>query len=45
MHVYDVFIYCLQDPIRSFSGREKYKRPLWAITALENPSVVSLNYD
>ncbi|AES80406.1 hypothetical protein MtrunA17_Chr7g0249441 [Medicago truncatula] len=28
-----------KDPIRSFSGREKYKRPLWAITALENPSV------
>ncbi|KAG6528765.1 hypothetical protein ZIOFF_010950 [Zingiber officinale] len=27
------------DPIRSFVGREKYNRPLWAIDALENPSV------
>lgn len=32
--------YCLQDPVRSFVGREKYNRPLWAIDALENPSVV-----
>ncbi|XP_058737454.1 uncharacterized protein LOC131609692 isoform X2 [Vicia villosa] len=28
-----------KDPIRSFTGREKYKRPLWAIIALDNPSV------
>ncbi|KAJ1443574.1 hypothetical protein SESBI_00155 [Sesbania bispinosa] len=27
------------DPIRSFTGREKYKRPLWATSALDNPSV------
>lgn len=31
-----------QDPVRSFSGREKYKRPLWATVALENPRVVSV---
>ncbi|KAJ0015123.1 hypothetical protein Pint_21249 [Pistacia integerrima] len=29
-----------KDPVRSFSGREKYKRPLWITSALENPSVV-----
>ncbi|XP_044498462.1 uncharacterized protein LOC123220336 isoform X2 [Mangifera indica] len=28
-----------KDPVRSFSGREKYKRPLWITSALENPSV------
>lgn len=33
----------IQDPVRSFSGRDKYKRPLWITTALEKPSVVS-NY-
>ncbi|CAK7340151.1 unnamed protein product [Dovyalis caffra] len=26
------------DPFRSFIGREKYKRPLWATGALDNPS-------
>ncbi|KAH1199871.1 hypothetical protein HKD37_18G051952 [Glycine soja] len=28
-----------KDPIRSFTGREKYKRRLWATGALDNPSV------
>ncbi|KAM5561911.1 hypothetical protein ABKV19_022481 [Rosa sericea] len=28
-----------KDPVRSFSGRDKYKRPLWITTALEKPSV------
>ncbi|WOL03703.1 hypothetical protein Cni_G12423 [Canna indica] len=28
-----------KDPVRSFVGREKYKRLLWATDALENPSV------
>lgn len=28
-----------KDPIRSFTGREKYKRALWATAALDNPSV------
>ncbi|CAL9078258.1 unnamed protein product [Musa textilis] len=28
-----------KDPVRSFVGREKYKRPLWATDALANPSV------
>ncbi|TKY65343.1 hypothetical protein E2542_SST08201 [Spatholobus suberectus] len=28
-----------KDPISSFTGREKYKRPLWATRALDNPSV------
>ncbi|KAE8009844.1 hypothetical protein FH972_006254 [Carpinus fangiana] len=28
-----------RDPVRSFAGREKYKRPLWATRALENPTV------
>ncbi|XP_004492846.1 uncharacterized protein [Cicer arietinum] len=27
-----------KDPIRSFTGREKYKRPLWAAIALDSPS-------
>ncbi|GAB4855868.1 hypothetical protein Ancab_024507 [Ancistrocladus abbreviatus] len=27
-----------KDPIRSFTGRQKYKRPLWLTDALENPS-------
>lgn len=27
-----------KDPIRSFTGREKYKRPLWATDALEKPA-------
>lgn len=30
----------LQDPVRSFTGRGKYKRPLWITTALDKPSVV-----
>ncbi|XP_020589620.1 uncharacterized protein LOC110030955 [Phalaenopsis equestris] len=28
-----------KDPIRTFMGREKYDRPLWATEALEDPSV------
>uniref|UniRef100_A0A5B7BHA8 Uncharacterized protein n=1 Tax=Davidia involucrata TaxID=16924 RepID=A0A5B7BHA8_DAVIN len=28
-----------KDPVRSFSGREKYKRPLWATDALDKPTV------
>ncbi|GAV89134.1 DUF2358 domain-containing protein [Cephalotus follicularis] len=28
-----------KDPVRSFSGREKYKRPLWVTAALANTSV------
>lgn len=28
-----------KDPLRSFTGREKYKRPLWITRALDNPSV------
>ncbi|KFK40979.1 hypothetical protein AALP_AA2G069400 [Arabis alpina] len=28
-----------KDPIRSFAGREKYKRPLWITRGLENPTV------
>lgn len=28
-----------KDPLRSFTGRDKYKRPSWMIGALENPSV------
>ncbi|KAL7582725.1 uncharacterized protein LOC111903044 [Lactuca sativa] len=28
-----------KDPVRSFTGREKYKRPLWSINALDNPTV------
>ncbi|CAN8275869.1 unnamed protein product [Cochlearia groenlandica] len=28
-----------KDPVRSFTGREKYKRPLWITSALDNPSV------
>ncbi|KAK1270967.1 hypothetical protein QJS04_geneDACA004424 [Acorus gramineus] len=28
-----------KDPLRRFTGREKYKRPLWATDALENPLV------
>ncbi|KAM3691303.1 uncharacterized protein LOC142607396 isoform X1 [Castanea sativa] len=28
-----------RDPVRSFAGREKYKRPLWATSALDNPTV------
>ncbi|XP_061351185.1 uncharacterized protein LOC133296254 [Gastrolobium bilobum] len=28
-----------KDPVRSFTGRNKYKRPLWATSALDNPSV------
>ncbi|XP_008218459.1 PREDICTED: uncharacterized protein LOC103318803 [Prunus mume] len=27
-----------KDPVRSFSGRDKYKRPLWITTALHKPS-------
>ncbi|KAJ6360477.1 hypothetical protein OIU77_004486 [Salix suchowensis] len=29
-----------KDPVRCFTGREKYKRPLWATGALDKPSVV-----
>ncbi|CAM8965914.1 unnamed protein product [Rhodiola kirilowii] len=29
----------LTDPVRSFSGRDKYKRPLWTTDALDKPSV------
>ncbi|KAG6645324.1 hypothetical protein I3843_08G110300 [Carya illinoinensis] len=28
-----------KDPVRTFTGREKYKRPLWATQALDNPTV------
>ncbi|OVA06280.1 Protein of unknown function DUF2358 [Macleaya cordata] len=28
-----------KDPVRTFTGREKYKRSLWLTDALENPSV------
>ncbi|WCJ38856.1 hypothetical protein M5689_019892 [Euphorbia peplus] len=28
-----------KDPVRSFTGREKYKRPLWITGALDKPSV------
>ncbi|XP_021772324.1 uncharacterized protein LOC110736413 [Chenopodium quinoa] len=28
-----------KDPVRSFTGREKYKRPLWITDALDNPKV------
>ncbi|XP_077226993.1 transmembrane protein, putative (DUF2358) [Tasmannia lanceolata] len=28
-----------KDPLRSFTGREKYKRPLWSTDALDKPSV------
>eukprot|EP00262_Sarcandra_glabra_P009997 TRINITY_DN24848_c0_g1_i1.p1 TRINITY_DN24848_c0_g1~~TRINITY_DN24848_c0_g1_i1.p1 ORF type:complete len:312 (-),score=42.63 TRINITY_DN24848_c0_g1_i1:123-1058(-) len=28
-----------KDPVRAFTGREKYKRPLWATDALDKPSV------
>lgn len=28
-----------KDPLRTFIGREKYNRPLWATVALRNPSV------
>lgn len=31
-----------QDPVRSFTGREKYKRPLWVTDALEKPTVVRI---
>ncbi|KAG2693858.1 hypothetical protein I3760_08G115200 [Carya illinoinensis] len=27
-----------KDPVRTFTGREKYKRPLWATKALDNPT-------
>lgn len=30
----------MQDPVRKFTGREKYKRQLWATSALENPTTV-----
>ncbi|KAF5745878.1 hypothetical protein HS088_TW06G00043 [Tripterygium wilfordii] len=35
---YAVFVK-YKDPVRSFTGREKYKRPLWVTAALDNPSV------
>lgn len=28
-----------KDPVRNFTGREKYKRPLWATDALDKPTV------
>ncbi|KAF5203924.1 putative transmembrane protein, partial [Thalictrum thalictroides] len=28
-----------KDPLRSFTGRDKYKRPLWVTDALDKPSV------
>ncbi|XP_047970772.1 uncharacterized protein LOC125213986 [Salvia hispanica] len=28
-----------KDPVRSFSGRDKYKRQIWATEALQNPTV------
>ncbi|VYS50057.1 unnamed protein product [Arabidopsis thaliana] len=28
-----------KDPVRSFTGREKYKRPMWITSGLENPTV------
>ncbi|XP_029121785.1 uncharacterized protein [Elaeis guineensis] len=28
-----------KDPVRTFVGREKYKRPIWATDALDKPSV------
>uniref|UniRef100_A0A1J3J9D1 Uncharacterized protein n=1 Tax=Noccaea caerulescens TaxID=107243 RepID=A0A1J3J9D1_NOCCA len=28
-----------KDPIRSFTGREKYKRPMWIRNGLDNPTV------
>ncbi|XP_076911274.1 uncharacterized protein LOC143569188 [Bidens hawaiensis] len=28
-----------KDPVRSFTGREKYKRPLWSLDALDKPIV------
>eukprot|EP00897_Mesotaenium_endlicherianum_P008493 jgi/Mesen1/7672/ME000401S07004 len=31
-----------KDPLRSFSGREKYKRPSWILGALDKPSVAVL---
>ncbi|GMG99940.1 hypothetical protein Nepgr_001780 [Nepenthes gracilis] len=36
--IYAVFVK-YKDPIRSFTGREKYERPLWEADALENSSV------
>nr|GFB44655.1 At1G65230-like protein [Tanacetum cinerariifolium] len=27
-----------KDPVRSFTGREKYKRPLWSTHALDQPT-------
>ncbi|XP_057463940.1 uncharacterized protein LOC130753812 [Actinidia eriantha] len=32
-----------KDPVRSFTGREKYKRPLWITDALDTPTVVSVH--
>eukprot|EP00250_Pteridium_aquilinum_P013569 c21426_g1_i1 orf=163-642(+) len=29
-----------KDPVRSFTGRDKYKRPSWITNALEKPSVL-----
>ncbi|KAL1217940.1 hypothetical protein V5N11_001831 [Cardamine amara subsp. amara] len=28
-----------KDPVRSFTGREKYKRPMWITSGLESPTV------
>ncbi|XP_047334560.1 uncharacterized protein LOC124938206 [Impatiens glandulifera] len=28
-----------KDPVRSFTGREKYKRPLWIVDAFDKPTV------
>lgn len=30
-----------KDPVRSFTGRDKYKRPLWITDALQNPKPVA----
>lgn len=31
-----------KDPLRSFTGREKFKRPSWLLTAIEKPKVAVL---
>ncbi|KAM0007791.1 hypothetical protein Hdeb2414_s0132g00807251 [Helianthus debilis subsp. tardiflorus] len=33
-----------KDPVRSFTGRDKYKRQLWSTGALDKPNVVSILY-
>lgn len=34
----------MQDPVRSFMGREKYRRPLWITDALQNPKTVAFEH-